>query len=62
MTKSKIRDLLKDGELSEESENSKSNLISKFCCHTEYRDTDMPKITLPEFDSNQVERILETYL
>jgi hypothetical protein len=46
ITRSKIRDLLKNGE---ESANS------KICCHVEYGDTDMPKITLPKFNGNQAD-------
>jgi len=46
ITKSKLRNLLRDREPAEESANC------KVCCHVEY-DIDMPEITLPEFDSNQ---------
>jgi len=48
MTKSKIKGLLKNGQCSEES------VSTKTCCH-EYRNTDMSKITLPEFDDNQAD-------
>jgi len=48
-TKSKIIGLLKDEELWAESENNKTS------CHDAYQLTDMPKISFPEFNANQVD-------
>jgi len=44
--KTKIKDLLNE-------EPSAELASTKTCCHDEYWCTDMPKITLSEFDSNQ---------
>jgi len=49
LTKSRIKDLLKVIEPPKESVSSSS------CCHVDYRDADMPKVNIPEFDGNQAD-------